>query len=186
MYAIVEVSNAPTIWQEDQQDRPRRFSISRAVSVEAGQSYNDQWYWIQNGTNERKPILSSLYDAEEVGWQAYEDQSTYANYLEPFSVTAKGFAIIEIVMWGGTENRDLAQIAAVSVDIINDDAFTVPGCSSIRQHVERMPLSMIVPNEFASAYHAMWGLSESLNRCMYEDRNHNTWPVWGDVAGGGA
>lgn len=155
--------------------------MSRAVSVAADQSYNDAWFWVEPYTNSRRPLLETTYEAEELGWQAYQDQGVYANYNTPHEQGSnKGWAVIEIVIWGGTESRDLAAIAAVSVDIINDSDYDDPGASAIRQHVERMHMATIAPGEFASAYHAMWGLSESLNRSMYEDRNHNTWPIWGD------
>lgn len=180
MYAILEISNAPTAWQTHGRDVPRRLSVSRALSVASGQSYEDSWFWIEPFSGSRRPLLDNVYDSEELGWQSYQDQSVYADNNEQFSVTNKGFAILEIVMWGGVETRDLAQIAAVSVDIINDSDYDNPGASAIRQHVERMHMATIAPGEFASAYHAMWGLSESLNRSMFEDRNHNTWPIWGD------
>ena len=179
-YAILEISHAPTIWQTHERDVPRRISVSRALAVDAGQGFADAWFWIQPFSGDRRPLLDKVYDSEELGWQAYQDQSVYADNNEPHSVTNKSFAIIEIVMWGAVETRDLAQIAAVSVDIINDSDYDDPGASAIRQHVERMNMATIAPGEFASAYHAMWGLSESLNRSMYEDRNHNTWPIWGD------
>jgi len=187
LYAIMEMSDNPTAWQEDGQDRMRRISVSRAVDVDAGQSYNDAWYWVQPGVGDRRNLLEITYDSEESGWQAYQDQSVYATTITGRNTLgSRKFGVIEIVLWGGTENADLAQVASVSVDVINDDAYTAPGTSAIRQHVERMHVNTISPNAFASSYHAMWGLSESTNRCSYEDRNHNTWPIWGNQSGGGA
>jgi hypothetical protein len=155
-------------------------SVSRAVAVDSGSYYDDSISWISPAGNESF-IVSTESEADitnTVEWTSRQYQGSDTPVLvEPWPAPGCPFGILEIRSWDDTEESLGSMIIALSVEFSHVDDYDEQATSDVRQHIERVPLEIYEPGYFASAYLAQWGICESINRSIYEDRHSNTWPV---------
>lgn len=180
MYAIVPYIPMPLEWGGSKYEKIQGMSVSRAVGVSAGSYYDDSFTWISPLTGEVMLIstepLADITDTRE--WTTRQTQTAQqAELVEPWFAWGTSFGVLEIACWDDTEELTGTNLYALSVEFKNDLAYDAPGASDVRQHVERIHADSVAPGYFASAYHAMWCVSASVNRCIYEDRHTNCWPI---------
>lgn len=179
IYAIVDCSRAPSAWDADQKMRPRRLSFSRNVNVTGTRNYRDGISFY-GGETTPYPMGEADYTTE-AGYQAFVDspENYRPAYGEGLS-NGREFGVLEFAMWDEDDvtPENICSISAVSCETINDETFESPG-SCTRKHVERNNEDFDV-DSFVSAYHIMWCLATSINRCAYEDRMNYCWPVFAD------
>jgi len=182
LYAVMDASHSSGAWDEQGKSRPRRIMASRGLWAVVGDGeYEDCWWWWPMFNSEVQILSTGANPISATGWSAYQEQSQYSRHTSPWGgVNRPPYAVLEIAAWDNNEDRVGVSLGGFSVQAINDKDFDEPGASANHEHAEIMSDSeAYVPGGFASAYHAMWGISDGANKMMYEHRQHNMWPVWG-------
>jgi hypothetical protein len=179
IYAIVDCSRVPSEWDNNKTSRPRRLSLSRAVSVTGTRNYRDTVLFY-GGETESYIMADGDYTSAS-GYQTFEDsREAYRPQYGSALGNSREYGVLEFILWDedNAAPTSTCHLAAVACEAINDEAFAAPGAST-RQHVERCP-DTFSDDYFVSSYHMQWCLATSINRCAYEDRMSYCWPVFAD------